>query len=34
MTIDRQAPRENHGMETDVDGSRVKADLRLYQLVR
>jgi thiol-disulfide isomerase/thioredoxin len=34
VTIDGQAPGDNHGVDTDADGNGVVADHRLYQLVR
>ena len=34
VTIDGQAPGENHGVDTDAAGNGVVADHRLYQLVR
>lgn len=34
VTIDGQAPGENHGVDTDADGNGVVTDYRLYQLVR
>lgn len=34
ITIDGQAPGENHGMDTDAQGNGVVIDHRLYQLVR
>jgi len=34
VTIDGQAPGENHGVDTDADGNGVVKDYRLYQLVR
>jgi thiol-disulfide isomerase/thioredoxin len=34
VTIDGQAPGENHGVDTDAQGNGVVTDHRLYQLVR
>ncbi|MGA7525561.1 MAG: redoxin family protein [Acidobacteriaceae bacterium] len=34
VTIDGQAPGENHGLDTDEDGNGVVTGYRLYQLVR
>ncbi len=34
VTIDGQAPGENHGVDTDTQGIGVVKDHRLYQLVR
>jgi thiol-disulfide isomerase/thioredoxin len=34
MTVDGQAPGENHGVDTDAQGNGVVTDHRLYQLVR
>jgi thiol-disulfide isomerase/thioredoxin len=34
VTIDGQAPGENHGVDTDAEGNGVVTDYRLYQLVR
>jgi hypothetical protein len=34
VTIDGQAPGENHGVDTDAQGNGTVADHRLYQLVR
>jgi thiol-disulfide isomerase/thioredoxin len=34
VTIDGQAPGENHGVDTDAQGNGVVTDQRLYQLVR
>ena len=34
VTIDGQAPGENHGVDTDADGNGVVTGFRLYQLVR
>jgi hypothetical protein len=34
VTIDGQAPGDNHGTDTDADGNGVVTDHRLYQLVR
>jgi thiol-disulfide isomerase/thioredoxin len=34
VTIDGQAPGENHGVDTDAEGNGVVTDPRLYQLVR
>jgi thiol-disulfide isomerase/thioredoxin len=34
VTIDGQAPGENHGVDTDAEGNGVVTDHRLYQLVR
>jgi hypothetical protein len=34
VTIDGQAPRENHGVDTDAAGNGIVTDHRLYQLVR
>jgi thiol-disulfide isomerase/thioredoxin len=34
MTIDGQAPGDNHGVDTDAQGDGVVTDHRLYQLVR
>ncbi len=34
VTIDGQAPGENHGVDTDAEGDGVVTDYRLYQLVR
>jgi thiol-disulfide isomerase/thioredoxin len=34
VTIDGQAPGENHGVDTDAEGHGVVTDHRLYQLVR
>jgi len=34
VTIDGHAPGDNHGVDTDADGSGIVTDHRLYQLVR
>lgn len=34
MTIDGQAPGENHGGDTDAEGNGMVTEHRLYQLVR
>jgi len=34
VTIDGQAPVDNHGVDTDAQGNGVVTDHRLYQLVR
>jgi thiol-disulfide isomerase/thioredoxin len=34
VTIDGQAPGENHGVDTDTQGGGIVTDYRLYQLVR
>jgi thiol-disulfide isomerase/thioredoxin len=34
VTVDGQAPGENHGVDTDAEGNGVVTDHRLYQLVR
>jgi hypothetical protein len=34
VTIDGQAPGENHGVDTDAQGNGVVTAYRLYQLVR
>ncbi len=34
VTIDGQAPGENHGVDTDAEGNGVVTDYRLYQMVR
>jgi hypothetical protein len=34
ITIDGQAPGENHGVDTDPQGNGVVTEHRLYQLVR
>ena len=34
VTIDGQAPGENHGVDTDAQGNGIVTDHRLYQLVR
>jgi thiol-disulfide isomerase/thioredoxin len=34
VTVDGQAPGDNHGVDTDAQGNGVVTDLRLYQLVR
>jgi hypothetical protein len=34
ITIDRQAPGENHGVDTDENGNGTVTEHRLYQLIR
>lgn len=34
VTVDGQAPGENHGVDTDAQGNGIVTDHRLYQLVR